>query len=143
MSKTSLMAPLCTAWETSVPNPFPFLLSPSQHHLPPSLLVLLPSVLPLLPPSLLSAGLPRLDGRPLQDLHHLLWDHQYQECQEDHGHPGGLVHQEIHVHLGNLVHPVRGTRGSTQAKAMGKMRWGEGHIPPNPRQAADLRGKGN
>lgn len=52
------------------------------------------------------------------------------------------MHQEIHVHLGNLVHPVRETPGSTQAKAVEEMRWEEGHIPPNPRQAAVLRGKG-
>lgn len=124
-------------------TPFPFFcLLPSITSLK-SLLVLLPSVLPLLPLSLLSAGLPRLDGRPLQDLHHLLWDHQYQEYRGDHGHPGGLVHQEIHVRLGNLVHPVRGTPGSTQAKAVEKMRWGKGHTPQNPRQAAVLRGKGN
>lgn len=63
MSKTSLMAPLCTAWETSVPNPFPFLLSPSQHHLPqipPSFWAPSPPSIPPGPPSFCAPSPPSI-----------------------------------------------------------------------------------
>lgn len=49
MGKASIMAPLCTAWEVSVPNPF--LPSPSQHHLP---------QIPLGPPSFWSPSPPSI-----------------------------------------------------------------------------------
>lgn len=70
MSKTSLMAPLCTARETSVPNPFPFLLSPSQHHLPqitpglPSFWAPSPPSIPPGPPSFWAPSPPSIPPGP-------------------------------------------------------------------------------
>lgn len=111
--------------ETQCPKPlFPLFFRLSPFSVPPltrSSLVTLPLCLP---PSLSEPPQCWVEDA-CRTWPHLLWDHQYQEYQGGHGHPGGPEHRESHVHRGNLAHPVEETAGRNQANMLGKMRWGE------------------